>query len=81
MPHLIQSGSANPQGFMGDMPTHVVAIDPQKISQFNEDGSLASGQISLDYACRHCHGLTKSDAELLTAASGYHEISPTTQIP
>ncbi len=54
------------------MRTHVVAIDPRKISQFNEDGSLATGQISLDYACRHCHGTTKSDAELLTAASGYH---------
>jgi predicted CXXCH cytochrome family protein len=81
MPHLIQSGSANAQGFMADMSTHVVAIDSQQISQFNEDGSLASGQISLDYACRHCHGMTKSDAELLTAARGYHEISTTSQIP
>jgi predicted CXXCH cytochrome family protein len=72
MPHLIQSGSANPQAFMGDMPTHVVAIDPQVISQFNTDGSLASGQISLDFACRHCHGSTKTDAELISAASNYH---------
>jgi predicted CXXCH cytochrome family protein len=74
MPRLIESGTANASGFMGDMRTHVVAIDPRKISQFNEDGSLASGQISLDYACRHCHGTTKSDAELLTAANGYHQI-------
>ncbi len=81
MPNLVQIGSANAGGFTGDMPTHVVAIDPRKISQFNEDGSLASGQISLDYACRHCHGSTKSDAELLTAAAGYHDIQLTSQVP
>ncbi len=81
MPRLIESGSANALGFMGDMRTHVVTIDPRKISQFNEDGSLASGQISLDYACRHCHGTTKSDTDLLTAASGYHQIPATPQIP
>jgi len=81
MPRLIQSGTANARGFMGDIRTHVVAIDPRQISQFNEDGSLASGQISLDYACRHCHGTTKSDAELLTAASAYHQIPATSQIP
>ena len=81
MPHLIQSGSANLSSFTGDLPTHVVAIDPRKISQFNADGSLTTGQISLDYACRHCHGLTKSDAELLTAASGYHAIPVTPSNP
>jgi predicted CXXCH cytochrome family protein len=81
MPRLIQSGSANPQGFTGDMRTHVVAIDPRMISQFKEDDSLASGQITLDYACRRCHGMTKSDEELLTAASGYHEIPATIQVP
>ncbi len=74
MPHLIQSGSANLQGYTGDMRTHVMAIDPRKVSQFNADGSLATGQISLDYACRHCHGATRTDAELLAAASGYHAI-------
>ncbi len=81
MPHLIQSGSANAKGYMGDLPTHVVAIDPRKISQFNPDGSLATGQISLDYACRHCHGSILSDAELLTAASGYHNIPETVETP
>ncbi|OGN92009.1 MAG: hypothetical protein A2Y88_04415 [Chloroflexi bacterium RBG_13_48_10] len=81
MPRLIQSGSANLRGFMGDFRTHVVAIDPRLISQFNEDGSLASSQISLDYACRHCHGTTISDGELLTAASGYHTIPPTQPTP
>ncbi len=81
MPHLIQSASANAKGFTGDLPTHVVAIDPRLVNQFNSDGSLASGQISLDYACRHCHGTTKSDAELLSAASGYHDIPLPTQTP
>jgi predicted CXXCH cytochrome family protein len=81
MPHLIQSGSANPRAYTGDLPTHVVAIDPRNVSQFNEDGSLASGQISLEYACRHCHGSSKSDAELLAAASGYHDIQATSQVP
>ncbi len=74
MPRLIQNGSANLKGYMGDMRTHVVAIDPLKISQFNADGSLATGQISLDYACRHCHGSTLTDAELLAAASDYHAV-------
>lgn len=74
MPRLIQSGSANPKAYMGDMHTHVVAIDPRLISQFNTDGTLASGQISLDYACRRCHGSTKSNAELMAAANGYHAI-------
>lgn len=81
MPRLIQSGSANMLGFTGDMRTHVVAIDPRKISQINEDGSLATAQISLDFACRHCHGSTKSDAELQTAAAGYHAIPTTPQTP
>jgi hypothetical protein len=74
MPHLIESGTANLKGFMGDMVTHVMAIDPLKVSQFNTDGSLATGQISLDYACRHCHGTTLSDAQLISAASGYHDL-------
>lgn len=81
MPRLIQSGTANPRGYVGDMRTHVVAIDPRQISQFNQDGGLAVGQISLDYACRHCHGMTKTDAELLAAASSYHQIPGSSQNP
>jgi hypothetical protein len=81
MPFLIQIGSANLLGFTGDMPTHVVAIDPTKVNQFNEDGTLATGQISLDYACRRCHGTTKSDQELITAASGYHNVPENQIVP
>ncbi len=81
MPRLIQVGSANPQSFTGDMRTHVIAIDPLRANQFNEDGTLATGQISLDYACRRCHGVSMPDAELITAATGYHEIAADQQIP
>jgi predicted CXXCH cytochrome family protein len=81
MPHLIQSGSANIQSFTGDMASHVMAIDPRKVSQFNEDGSLATGQVSLDYACRHCHGTLLSDTELQSAASNYHAIPAAEPIP
>jgi predicted CXXCH cytochrome family protein len=81
MPRLIQVGSANSQRYTGDMRTHVVAIDPRAMSQFNEDGSLATGQISLDYACRRCHGTTKTDAELMAGAGGYHDIPALQQVP
>ncbi len=81
MPRLIQSGSANLTGYTGDLRTHVVAIDPRLISQFKEDGSLASGQISLDYACRHCHGSNLTDAEMLSMANGYHDIPETNETP
>lgn len=80
MPRLVQSGAANPQGFTADFRTHVVAIDPRLAHQFDEDGSLTSGQIGLDIACRHCHGMTRSDEELQSAASGYHDI-PSGQTP
>lgn len=81
MPRLIQSGSANLQAFTADFRTHVVAIDPRMPHQYKDDGTLASGQISLDYACRRCHGTTKSDVELQAAAIGYHAApaAPTAQ--
>jgi predicted CXXCH cytochrome family protein len=81
MPYLIENASANPKAFTGDIRSHVMAIDPRLVNQFKEDGSLASGQISLDYACKHCHGATKSDAELLAAASGYHDLPAAVPAP
>ncbi len=76
MPRLVQSASANLDLFTGDIRTHEMAIDPYQINQFNEDGTLAASQISLDYACRHCHveGMVKplSDQELFDAAVNYH---------
>ncbi len=54
-----------------------MAIDPNQIDQFNEDGSLALSQIGLNFACRHCHveggsASPKIDSELIEAATGIH---------
>jgi hypothetical protein len=51
--------------------------DPDQIGQFAEDGSEASSQIGLDFACRHCHveggmATPKTDDELREKADGYH---------
>jgi hypothetical protein len=77
MPRLVVSAVGDAERFMGDVRTHVVAIDPFQISQFSEDGSVAHSQISLDFACRSCHnpdgaGQPKSDEELLRTAINYH---------
>ncbi len=75
MPNLIASAWAAPERYSGDLPSHRMAIDPTRISQVNEDGSLVP-QISLNTACRHCHGSgiasEKTDEELLQAAADYH---------
>jgi hypothetical protein len=76
MPRLIQNAWSISENFLGDVRTHVVSINPTQIEQFNEDGTLASTQLSLNYACRHCHGSglgsEKSDEELIQTAIGYH---------
>jgi len=76
MPQMIQNTWGDAQKFTGDVRTHRMAIDPSQVHQFNADGSLATMQISLDFACRHCHveGMVtpKTDQELIQAATGYH---------
>ena len=50
-------------------------INPVQIEQFNEDGSASLSEIGLNFACRHCHGVTaseKSDEELIEKAVDYH---------
>jgi hypothetical protein len=75
MPNLIVGAWGDPAKFSGDLPTHRMAIDPTQISQIDEAGDLIS-QITLDTACRHCHGAglgsEKTDEELLQAAANYH---------
>jgi len=78
MPRVTVSAVGDPEKFTGDIRTHLMAIDPTMIEQFNEDGTLALSQLSLNFACRHCHvegGLAspKSDQELIDAATGIHE--------
>ncbi len=58
-----------------------MAIDPAQIGQFSEDGSTALSQLSLDFACRHCHNedgnaRAKTDEELSDMATGYHTPPP-----
>jgi hypothetical protein len=68
----------NAEKFTGDIRTHLMAIDPDQVGQFSEDGSEALSQLSLDFACRHCHvedgtASAKADAELIERAAGYHD--------
>jgi len=76
MPRIVKSAWGDPAAFTGDIRTHLMAIDPNQIGQFSEDGTSALSQIGLDYACRHCHvegkGFPKTDEELMATANGYH---------
>ncbi len=84
MPKMAQSAWGVPEKFQADISTHIQAIDPLLANQFAEDGLSAISQISLGFACKHCHGggfaSPKDDAVLLEAAQGYHapqaEIQP-----
>ncbi len=78
MPRIVKSAWGDPDKFTGDIRTHMMAIDPEQVNQFTEDGKLALSQISLDFACRHCHveggqATPKTDEELRERAIGYHE--------
>jgi hypothetical protein len=78
MPRVTKNAWGDAAKFSGDIRTHLMAIDPNQIGQFSEDGTQALSQIGLDFACRHCHveggmALPKSDDELVRVADGYHE--------
>ncbi len=80
MPRLLRSAVGDADSFHGDMRSHVVAIDPYRVHQFEEgeDGPVVWPQLSLDFACRVCHnaddglGRPKTDEELLQTAINYH---------
>ncbi|NCF69118.1 MAG: hypothetical protein GWP61_24430 [Chloroflexi bacterium] len=79
MPRVTKSALGDPEIFSGDLRTHLMAIDPQQIGQFNEEGTVALSQLSLDFACRSCHSpngtaLDKSDEELIDMATDYHSL-------
>lgn len=78
MPRVTKSATGNAETFTGDIRTHLMAIDPEQIGQFSEDGSVALSQLGLDFACRHCHveggsAMPKTDEELIEKAIDYHE--------
>lgn len=75
MPPAVQVAVGNPDQFMADFRTHLMAINPNQMGMTTEDGGYP--QIGLNYACRQCHnpdGLAteKSDEELQAAAANYH---------
>lgn len=78
MPRVTKSALGDPERYTGDIRTHLMAIDPEQIGQFNQDESQSLSQLGLDFACRHCHNENgfaspKSDAELQEAARGIHD--------
>jgi predicted CXXCH cytochrome family protein len=86
MPRVTVSALGDPDMFTGDIRTHLMAIDPQQVGQFVEveEETVALSQLSLDFACRHCHNengaaKVKTDEELIEMATGYH--TPPLQLP
>ncbi|GAB4428411.1 MAG: hypothetical protein Kow002_17250 [Anaerolineales bacterium] len=75
MPRIVKSAVGNAEKFTGDIRTHLMAIDPNQIGQFTEDGSAALSQIGLDFACKSCHngGFAFDDAVLIEEAKGFHD--------
>lgn len=77
MPRLTRTAVGDASRFTGDIRTHLMAIDPEQIGQFTEDGRFSLPQLSLDFSCRGCHvengnARPRSDEELRLAALGYH---------
>jgi hypothetical protein len=77
MPRVTKSAVGNADMFTGDIRTHLMAINPDQIGQFTEDGSQALSELGLDFACRSCHvdggsATVKTDEELIEKATGYH---------
>lgn len=88
MPRVTKSAVGDPERFTGDIRTHLMAIDPLQVGQFTEDGTVALSQLSLNYACRHCHvpagdgdASPKTDEELIEAAVGFHLPATPTPAP
>lgn len=76
MPRIIRSAAGDAGRFIGDIRTHGVAIDAGQQAQFTQNGQVTVARISLDFACKQCHGVTASarpDEQLQAAARGYHE--------
>jgi len=81
MPRIIKSAWGDPAKYSGDLRAHLMAIDPQQIGQFSQNGATILPQIGLDYACRSCHvqggkATPKTDEQLIAKAVGYHSPPP-----
>ncbi len=77
MPRVTKIAVGNTYNFTGDLRTYLMAIDPEQIEQFKEDGSEILSQLGLNLACRHCHveggpASAKTDEELIEKSTDYH---------
>jgi hypothetical protein len=84
MPRMDMAAWSDPAKFSGDIRSHLMAIDPYQIEQYETitdtngvAAQYALSEIGLNFACRHCHGAgmgtPKTDEELVNAAVGYHD--------
>lgn len=81
MPFMVKSAVADPERYTGDIRTHLMAIDPEQVEQFDEEDNPLTFQISLNFACRQCHSEAgraslKTDEELIALATTMHEQIP-----
>jgi hypothetical protein len=78
MPKIAKSAWGDPEKYRADVRSHILAIDPSLTDQFSVDGLAAISQITLEFACKHCHGggllSPVEDALLLETAQGYHQV-------
>jgi formate-dependent nitrite reductase cytochrome c552 subunit len=77
MPRVVKNAVGDAERFQGDLRSHLVAIDPDQIEQFTEDGRFSIPVLSLNFACKSCHNpegaaRPRSDEELQANAFNYH---------
>ena len=73
MPRVTKSAVGNLDKYTGDIRTHLMAINPNQMGQFSEDGSTSLSELGLDFACKSCHLETFDDAALIAEANGFHD--------
>jgi hypothetical protein len=78
MPRPIQVAVADPELRTGDLRSHLMAINPGEIAQFDRNGEWAGPYLALEFACKSCHsedgsGPVLDDERLIEVATGYHD--------
>ncbi|HXF64659.1 MAG TPA: multiheme c-type cytochrome, partial [Caldilineaceae bacterium] len=78
MPFASVSAVADPTRNRADVRTHLMAINPRTLEQFDEDGAVAMPYLTVNFACKACHneegpGVALSDEQLMEVANGYHD--------
>jgi hypothetical protein len=78
MPELIQIAVADPETNNGDYRTHLMALNPTVMNQFNEAGEFHTPYLTLQFTCRSCHSeegraSDYPDEALISVATGYHD--------